>query len=142
METTQPNEAFAPTWRRFFFESNLFFDRVDGPDDWQRLRDAYPDLTDEQLLDAQEATYRGTRSQKLRDARPNYGFRMEHDGERTLRDFFVAYGMTLPQQKCSRSEFREHLEAMEAIALRQASLAAEMQHHVQKLVKKVHELCG
>lgn len=80
--TTQP-------WKRFYFESN----HIEGLADWQRLRDAYPRLTDEQLLDAKEATYSGYRPQEERDAMPNYGFRIEHDGQRTLRDFFNANGM-------------------------------------------------
>lgn len=86
--TTQP-------WKRFYFESNQFFDYIEGPADWQRLRDAYPRLTDEQLLGAEEATYGGNRTQEERDAMPNYGFRWEHDGQRTLRDFFSANEMTL-----------------------------------------------
>jgi hypothetical protein len=76
-------------WKRFHFESNRFFDGVESPQDWQRLRNAYPELTDEKLLNAQEATYRGTRSLDDRAARPNFGFRSEHDGTKTLRDFFV-----------------------------------------------------
>lgn len=86
--TTQP-------WKRFYLDSNMFFDYVEGMADWQRLRDAYPRFTDEQLLDAKEATYKGNRPQEERDAMPSYGFRLEHDGQRTLRDFFNANGMTL-----------------------------------------------
>lgn len=80
-------------WQRFFFESNMFFDHIEGPEDWQRLRDAYPNKTDDELLAAREATYGGKRSQELRDTRPNYGFRGEHDGEKLLRDFFVEHNM-------------------------------------------------
>lgn len=80
-------------WRRFHFEGNMFFDSVYGPTDWLRLRKAYPSLTDDELLASQEATYQGTRSQDNRDALPNYGRRFEHDGDRTLRDFFVAHNM-------------------------------------------------
>jgi len=76
-------------WKRFHFEGNLFFNGVTGPDDWQRLRKAYSDLTDDQLLNAKEATYRGTRSIEERENRPNFGFRSEHDGDKTLKDFFV-----------------------------------------------------
>ncbi len=82
-------------WRRFWFESNLFFGYIASMDDWRRLRLAYPEMDDEKLLDAKEATYRGTVSQKERDARPNYGLRQEHDGERTLRDFFAEHSMSL-----------------------------------------------
>lgn len=82
-------------WKRFFFESNQFFDHINGMVDWDRLRAAYPELSDEDLLDAQEATYGGNRNQEERDLHPNYGFRSEHDGEKRLRDFFMQNGMTL-----------------------------------------------
>jgi hypothetical protein len=84
-----------PKWRSFWFESNQFFDNINNMSDWQRLREAYPSFTDEQLLDAKEATYGGVRPLLERDNKPNYGFRWEHDGERTLRDFFAANGMEL-----------------------------------------------
>lgn len=82
-------------WVHFFFESNQFFDTIKDEKDWQRLRDAYPNLTDDELLNAKEATYEGSLSKDIRDKRPNYGFRIEHDGERTLRDFFKSNKMTL-----------------------------------------------
>lgn len=71
----------------------MFFDFVSGPDDWKRLREAYPNKTDGELLAAQEATYNGTRTIEERERRPNYGFRFEHDGERTLRHFFTENNM-------------------------------------------------
>lgn len=80
-------------WKRFHFESNMFFDGIETPNEWLDLRDAYPKLTDDELLAAKEATYRGTRSVEERLKRPNFGFRIEHDGGRTLRDFFVENGM-------------------------------------------------
>lgn len=83
------------TWAPFFFESNQFFDTIKGPEDWTRLRAAYPDMSDDQLLDSKEATYAGRREQEDRDAYPNYGMRYEHDGERTLRGFFDMHGMSL-----------------------------------------------
>lgn len=82
-------------WRRFWFESNQFFGWIENMDDWQRLRQAYPEKTDAVLLAAKEATYKGNLSQQERDARPNFGLRWEHDGERTLRDFFAENGMRL-----------------------------------------------
>lgn len=88
--------AGSSTWERFFFESNQFFQYIGDEGGWQRLRDAYPDLSDDDLLDAKEATYHGTRDCKERLQRPNYGFRLEHDGEKTLRDFFRDHGMELP----------------------------------------------
>lgn len=70
-------------WKRFYFDSNRFFDNVEGPDDWKRVRAAYPDYTDERLLEAKENGY----------CYNNFGFRVEHTGERTLRDFFIANNM-------------------------------------------------
>lgn len=87
------------SWTTFFFESNQFFDHISGMKDWERLRAAYPSMCDEQLLSAREATYRGSRIQEERDEHPNYGFRSEHDGDRRLRDFFEAHGMTIPGAK-------------------------------------------
>ena len=86
-------------WKPFFFEANQFFDFVRSPEDWQKLRDAYPHYSDGRLLEAQEATYGGTRPQEEREAHPNYGFRSEHDGERTLAMFFESSGMQKPNQQ-------------------------------------------
>lgn len=80
-------------WKRFHFEGNQFFDGVECPEDWKRLRAAYPDLTDDELLASKEATYGGHRSIEERERRPNFGRRIEHDGEKTLRDFFVENNM-------------------------------------------------
>jgi hypothetical protein len=89
------------SWTTFWFESNQFFDLVQGPDDWERLRCAYPDKPVEWFLRAREATYRDTRPLAERDRFPNYGTRAEHDGDRTLRDFFQARGMEVPQDEVS-----------------------------------------
>lgn len=83
-------------WKPFFFEGNNFFSTIRAVSDWDLLRAAYPRLTDDQLLAAHEATYKGWRSQAERNANPNYGFRSQHDGTRTLRDFFIANNMPLP----------------------------------------------
>lgn len=87
--------AGCSAWRRFWFESNQFFGWIENMDDWKRLRQAYPEKTDAVLLAAKEATYKGNLSQQERDARPNFGLRWEHDGERTLRDFFAENGMRI-----------------------------------------------
>ena len=76
------------TWKQFHFESNLFFDTISGPDDWLRLKAAYPNMSDDDLLAAKEATYGGHRTKADRDDHPNYGLRSEHDGFKRLRDFF------------------------------------------------------
>lgn len=87
-----------PNWTRFFFESNQFFQQIESLADWRRLRGAYPQFSDARLLEAKEATYGGSLSPEDRATHPNYGFRWEHDGEKTLRDFFLENGMELPNQ--------------------------------------------
>ena len=84
-------------WKSFWFESNMFFDHVRNMSDWERLRSAYPKMSDDDLLNAKEATYDGHISLEERDTYPNYGFRIEHDGERTLRDFFNLNKMKLDE---------------------------------------------
>lgn len=91
-------ETTTPPWSRFFFESNQFFQHINGPADWERLRQAYPKLSDEKLLAAKEATYQGSLTPDYRAKHPNYGFRLEHDGEKTLKDFFIEKGIPLPSQ--------------------------------------------
>jgi hypothetical protein len=75
-------------WVRFWFEGNLFFDWIDGPEDWQRLRDAYERYSDERLLGAER--FFGA-------SIPNFGFRIEHKGPGTLKDFFEDNGMKVPE---------------------------------------------
>lgn len=82
-------------WKSFFFESNQFFDRIHNLSDWYRLKKAYPHLSDTQLLAAKEATYRGQLSIEERKKRANFGFRWEHDGEKTLLDYFKENGMSV-----------------------------------------------
>ena len=81
-------------WKSFFFESNQFFDTISGMKDWQRLRNAHPDKTDEDLLSAKAATYGGKVSAERLEARPKYGFRWECDGE-PLSEFFKRHNMKL-----------------------------------------------
>jgi len=82
-------------WKPFFFDANMWSGRVNGMEQWNELRAAYPELSDDDLLAAKEATYQGTLPQEDRDLRPHYGFRWENDGERTLRDFFTQNGMDI-----------------------------------------------
>ena len=76
-------------WTRFWFEGNLFFGWINGPEDWQRLRDAYPDYSDERLFAAKR--FFGA-------SKPNFGFRIEHKGPGTLKDFFEDNGMEIPSK--------------------------------------------
>jgi hypothetical protein len=87
------------TWKPFFFESNQFFDTIRGMEDWKRLRNAYPTFSDEDFLDAKEATWKGNLSEERRNAKPNYGFRMEHDGTKKLRDFFEENKMIIKNER-------------------------------------------
>jgi acyl carrier protein len=80
-------------WKPFFFESSQFFETISDMNGWENLRNAYPALSDEDFLNAKEATYGGNREPRERDEYPNYGFRSEHDGERLLKDFFSANNM-------------------------------------------------
>ena len=77
-------------WKPFFFESNQFFSTIADMAGWEALRNAYPELSDEDFLNAREATYR---EHQARPETPNYGFRMEHRGEHRLRDFFAENNM-------------------------------------------------
>lgn len=90
------DEVISDPWKSFFFESNQLFKTIKNRDMWDEIRNAYPHMSDDQLLDAKEATYGGTRPVEERVRRPNYGFRIEHDGEKILRDFFVENNMALP----------------------------------------------
>ena len=76
-------------WKSFWFESDLFFEKIHNVDGWKRLRAAYPKLTDDQLLDARDGSL--SLEQSLNE--PVYGFKKECDGDKTLRDFFKSNGM-------------------------------------------------
>jgi hypothetical protein len=82
MKTKETN-----TWKPFWFEANQFFGWIRNIDDWRELREAYPDYDDNRLLEAKKADddFVG----------PNYGFRREHQGTHTLRDFFAENNMKL-----------------------------------------------
>lgn len=78
-----------PAWKAFFFESDGFHQIIEGPQGWNGLRASYPELTEDELLAAKEATYRGTLCEHARAKNPNYGFSQENDGVKTLRDFMA-----------------------------------------------------
>lgn len=80
-------------WKRFHFESNRFFGGIENALDWDRLLKAFPELTVDEILASKEATYNGTRKLEDRIRQPNFGIRQEHDGEKTLRDFFIENNM-------------------------------------------------
>jgi len=107
------------SWKVFYFESNLFFDHVRGPEDWLRLRKAYHHLTDNDFLSAKEATHQGTRPVEMRRERPQYGFGAEHDGSKTLRDFIVENNMLdqLPPYDEPRSRQPMAVSMVEAVKL-------------------------
>jgi hypothetical protein len=74
-------------WKRFWFESNRFFDWVNGPEDWKRLMNEYPDKTEEWILE---------RAKRATEHWPDFGLRREHKGPGTLKDFFEENGMEVP----------------------------------------------
>lgn len=124
-------------WKTFYFESNLFFDHVKGPEDWKRLRKAYPHMTDEKLLSTKEATYGGRRSEELRQERPQYGLGHEHDGVKTLRDFFVENNMLelLPASEEPKVPLQMELAMVESIK----SLVLKLQSHYKEAADRDDE---
>ena len=76
-------------WKRFHFESNMFFDSVEGPSDWERLRAAYPNKTDDELLTAKQSVWADNDLRAMfQPSCEQYGFAYECSGVKTLRDFF------------------------------------------------------
>jgi len=70
-------------WIPFWFESNQYFDWVNSPDDWQKVKDIYPDL------DLGKRALRCDSSKKHK-----YGLCMEYTGE-PLKDFFTRNNMEI-----------------------------------------------
>jgi hypothetical protein len=81
-------------WRPFHFESNQFFDTLETPEDFNKLRAAYPDRDDAWFLSARSENYAENRNHH--PAIPHFGIRAEHTGAKTLGDLFTEQGMTLP----------------------------------------------
>jgi hypothetical protein len=81
-----------PTWTRFWFESNRFFNYVNSPEDWEKVKAAFadpewqPTSTVDELLDKAKVCPREGKP-------PKYGFAIECDGDKTLREFFAENGM-------------------------------------------------
>lgn len=74
-------------WTRFWFEGNLFFDWVNNPEDWAKVKTAYADWSLDELLDK-------SREDPSRAEYPKFGLRIECKGDKTLREFFTENGMT------------------------------------------------
>lgn len=111
---TMLNDAAETVWKPFLFESNQWFDPMDTPAAFDRIREAHPEMTDEQILACKEATYNGCRTLAARDTHPNYGLRSEHDGQRTLGDFFRTHGMQVPPRMTPCPVVLEVEEALKA----------------------------
>ena len=76
-------------WKRFQFESNMFFDAIEGPSDWERLRAAYPNKTHDELLTAKQSVWADNDLRSMFEPScEQYGFAHECSGVKTLRDFF------------------------------------------------------
>lgn len=85
-----------PAWKPFRFASDRFtamfggyYPDIESPADWEKLRLAFPELTDDQIMGARQATWGGTLCEHDRAKNPNYGFSQENDGVKTLRDFMA-----------------------------------------------------
>lgn len=76
-------------WTPFWFESNQYFNWIRSQEDWNNLCDCYPDKSNDWLLSALSTD----------DTKPNFGFRMEHRGDKTLKQFFRENGMVLEPRK-------------------------------------------
>ena len=75
-------------WVNFHFESNQVFELVDSPSEWRRVKYLYyRAYEDQDIYDLKENIY----PKEI----PNFGQRMEHKGNRTLRDFFTENGMDM-----------------------------------------------
>lgn len=94
-------------WTPFHFESNLWFGKVESREDFESLKKAYPHLTEAEILQAKEATYNGSLSADHRLAFPNFGFRIEHDGQKILADFFRENGMSTDGIETTRDKWRD-----------------------------------
>ena len=77
-----------PAWTPFWFEGNRWFDWVNTPEDWMRLKEMYeckPDsLTMQSILNSQNCPTSN---------KPKFGFAIECNGLETLRQFFEKHGM-------------------------------------------------
>jgi hypothetical protein len=73
-------------WREFHFESNQVFGQVWDRAKWEQLKKTYEKAyPDSDIYACKESKYRSN----------DFGQRSEHQGERTLRQFFKIYGMDL-----------------------------------------------
>ena len=79
-------------WQRFWFESNQYFNWVEGPEDWEKVKAAYDKWSVDELLDKSRED--DSPSRKQHGADPKFGLAVECRGERTLRAFFTENGMT------------------------------------------------
>lgn len=86
----------AQPWKRFWFEGNQFFNWVESPADWEKVKKAYSypgaEQSTDELLDKCRESDREGREAKGID--PKFGFARECNGKRTLREFFDEHGMT------------------------------------------------
>jgi hypothetical protein len=79
-------------WKTFEFRSNSINIRVKGVIE---LKEIAKHFSMDRIMDAKETTYGGTKTPMDRANRPSFGFRMECDGDRCLRDFFSANKMRI-----------------------------------------------
>lgn len=83
---------YEPNWVPFWWESNFIWGMINGPDDWLKVVEAYNQEPIVKLGDAKEApSGHGRNEAKV----PKFGFRIECNGDLTLKDWADANKMTL-----------------------------------------------
>lgn len=80
-------------WKTFFFDSNLAFGLVRSKEDWLEIYAAQQDYDTERNVEWLRRAKVLPRS--LDEKIPNFGFRMEHDGELTLGEWADKEGIDL-----------------------------------------------
>ena len=87
MLTTVENKNTPKPFPKFWFEGNQFFNWVENLDDLQKVFDAYKGfLTKDEVLDKAV-----NKDEKLNE----FGLRIEHKGDVTLRQFLTEHGIEI-----------------------------------------------
>jgi hypothetical protein len=74
-------------WAAFHFESNQAFGDIENLEQWLEMKALWESAYTGDIYDCKECTYPR--------AFPDFGQRMEHQGDRTLREFFKENGMSM-----------------------------------------------
>jgi len=83
-------------WVPFYFESNSAWGYCKTREEWLEIKANYEkDMGKLDPSRAKQAIHEFTNWQKKEERRPNFGFRMEHNGKDTLADFIELNKMEL-----------------------------------------------